>query len=238
MADFPTGWPTNGPLDFEYQTYLLLAYLQRVEGSFRRVELYPELSELIEHYRQIQELQTNKNQLSNALPKSIRNLDLQNLKINYQEEDNEPALKELDEILGFAVANMQVSLDYGRKCFDKVVQELAITCIGLMPLHKNDGYVFLQNGDRKFLQIYQFSYRSFYENGERFGSLKWEFVEEQELGLLNTVDSLKLNLITRFDYLPNPATFWLKSARELPYEETLLPVAKRRILRELVPKAA
>jgi hypothetical protein len=45
--------------------------------------------------------------------------------------------------------------------------------------------------------------------------------------------SIKMELIEERDDLPNPATYCFQTDRVFPYQETLLPVAKRRFIRYL-----
>jgi hypothetical protein len=49
--------------------------------------------------------------------------------------------------------------------------------------------------------------------------------------------SVKLKLIEERKDLPNPATFFFDTDLALPYQETLLPVAKRRMMRVLAEEA-
>ena len=230
MADLPKNWPTDGPLDFEYQFYTLMAYLQSVEEHFNKQELYPALSKLLEHYRQLVKLQHEKQQINQALPKALKGIDFANLKLQYQVENLAEWVGVIDEILEQGMPRLQTSVKQGQVLFDELMQLLKISGVGVMPINRSEGYVLLQNGNSKLLGIYRYCYRTFSENGERFGSLQWELLEKQELSLLNTVDSLKMYLITQYKDLPNPATFWLRTAQPLPHEATLLPLAKRKIL--------
>ena len=60
MATLSKNWITEKLIDFEYKKYLLLAYLQQVSGQFDETRLYPSLSELIEHYKNVVSLRENK----------------------------------------------------------------------------------------------------------------------------------------------------------------------------------
>jgi len=50
--------------------------------------------------------------------------------------------------------------------------------------------------------------------------------------------SIKLELVKERRDLPNPATFFFDSSVAFPYEETMLPVVKRRLLRHLTEETA
>jgi hypothetical protein len=53
MERLKDGWLTEGLIDFEYKKYQLMAYFKHVKESFNRVELYPFLSDLVFHYRNL-----------------------------------------------------------------------------------------------------------------------------------------------------------------------------------------
>ena len=60
MPSLSTNWITEKHIDFEYKKYVLLAYLQHVSAHFTENKLYPDLSELITHYRNVLSLKENK----------------------------------------------------------------------------------------------------------------------------------------------------------------------------------
>ena len=60
MDQLKENWLTEGLVDFEYKKYLLLAYLKKVKESFTRMELYPFLSDLVFHHRNLMAIKENK----------------------------------------------------------------------------------------------------------------------------------------------------------------------------------
>ena len=71
MEKLSKDWLTQGLVDFEYKKYLLLAYLQTVKKSFSKVELYPFLSDLVFHYRNLVAVKENKALIRDSFPKEI-----------------------------------------------------------------------------------------------------------------------------------------------------------------------
>jgi hypothetical protein len=47
---------------------------------------------------------------------------------------------------------------------------------------------------------------------------------------MNTFENIKLDLVKRYKHLPNPATYLVESKYVLPLEETLLPIAKKKVV--------
>jgi hypothetical protein len=58
-------------------------------------------------------------------------------------------------------------------------------------------------------------------------------VETTERSLASTYESLKLILIRKYNELPNPAAYLVLSKLKFPYVQTLMPVAKRLLVKEI-----
>ena len=72
------------------------------------------------------------------------------------------------------------------------------------------------------------------EEGERHRALRTVHCKtvEQE-GLDVHPSDVKLDLLEERRDLPTPATYFLNTVLNVPYQETLLPVVKRRLIRHL-----
>ena len=84
MENLKENWLTEGLVDFEYKKYVLLAYLKHVKDSFKRVELYPILSDLVLHYRNLISLRDSKSLITDRFPKELSLEHINNLEINYR----------------------------------------------------------------------------------------------------------------------------------------------------------
>ena len=60
MKQLSETWFAEGRIDFELKKYTLLAYLQQVNQYFTESKLYPQLSDVIFHYNNLQALKENK----------------------------------------------------------------------------------------------------------------------------------------------------------------------------------
>lgn len=235
----PEDWLTQGLIDFEYKKYLLLAYLQEVQHSFDRQALYPILAELVEHYRRLTKLQESKSSLQDAMPKKLKGADWQRLQLFYERMVQDDSLmQELDAILDFALPQIKRALDKGKTIYDYVESQVSLTPVGIYPLYAREGYLMVQERMKVEMQIYRYQVQVFQQEGERYGGINLEYLEQQPLSLMNTCERIKLDLVRKYRDLPNPATFWLNSELECPLEETLLPVAKRQLVKKVLTQAA
>jgi hypothetical protein len=70
--------------------------------------------------------------------------------------------------------------------------------------------------------------------GEKYRSLKTSLVKSVADSIIRQpAQTLKMELVQEYPELPNPATYAISTDLDFPFQETILPVAKRRLLRHL-----
>jgi hypothetical protein len=231
MEKLSKDWITNGLIDFEYKKYVLLAYLQQVRVDFDEVKLYPGLSDLLERYQDALTFQKRKNLMKSGFPKEISRIDIEKLKILYQEmiEDSD-LMNQLEEIVEYALPKMNDTLKLGKEIYEQVEAKLKIEPIGIMPLYVDEGYLLMELGNNKQTDVYQYKVSKFSYSGEGYKSVYLEFLESIRRGIGDTFEGIKLHLIRAYKALPNPATFLINSEQQFPVKETLMPITKRLVL--------
>lgn len=240
MAALKEDWVTDGLIDFEYKKYLLLSYCQQVNEKFDQRELYPILDDLIFHYNNLQTLRKNKQILYKQFPKALSKADFQQLKLTYKRivKDDE-MMKEIEDIILFAIPHFKDMLNMGKELYEEVAQHLKIETVGIIPMKLYEGYVFINEFQKKDTQVYSYQVTIFESPQERYRGISTTYMETIRRSPVQTYESIKRDIIRQYKDLPNPATFLVDVLTPCPFEETLLPVAKRALVRriaELVPE--
>jgi hypothetical protein len=114
-----------------------------------------------------------------------------------------------------------------------VEDKLNIFPVGLIPLETKEGYFFLSDGKVRDTKVYQYSLSIFEKHNEKYRSIKTEFIADWERNLVNTYEQIKSELIRHRTNLPNPAVYGIETELSFPIEETLLPIAKRSLVKYL-----
>ncbi len=227
-------WITEGLLDFEYKKYMLLAYLQEVSKSFDQSKLYPFLSDLVAHYNNIILLKENKQQVSNGFPKKISRIDLQNFKLHYESIiANDEYMEVIEEITNYAIPLFKRHLQLGTELYDFVEDKINIFPVGVMPIHNSEGYLFIKTNPKKATQVFEYTITIFESANEKFRGIKTQYLTSYKSSTANTFENIKYYLIKNFKKLPNPATYALESQLDFPLYETILPIAKRALVKEI-----
>jgi hypothetical protein len=232
MINLPNDWITSGLVDFEYKKYQLLAYLKQVKAHFRDYKLYPFLAELIFHYNNIKMLQQNKRFIRDGFPKTMTGADFEKLKINYKQvlEDDE-IMSELEEIMSFAAPKIQEVLEMGRTAYDFAESSITINQVGLTAIYNNEGYAIIKEDSNSDLMIYRYTITIFESSEETYKGVSFNLVEKKQKSSFESYENIKVALAKSYTDLPNPATYSLEYNSILPYEDTVLPIAKRMLVR-------
>ncbi len=225
-------WFMEGYIDYELQKYRLLAYLQEVRNAFNETKLYPQLADIVFHYNNLIAFRNNKRFLQDQFPKQVSMLDMQKLEIVYERMlvDGE-LMQELEQITQFAIDEMKETISEGAELYDLVERKMFVEPVGIMPLYRSEGYVFLSYGAHSEVRIYNYTVTMFEHKDARFKGLRLAYMDSRVKSLANTYEQIKLDIIRTYRALPNPAVYKVESQLKVPFNETLLPVAKRMLMR-------
>ena len=75
MEQLKHDWLTEGLIDFEYKKYILLAYLKDIRKRFDVNQLYPFMSDLVFHYRNILKVKESKKLMYENFPETLSKAD-------------------------------------------------------------------------------------------------------------------------------------------------------------------
>lgn len=239
MKQLSETWFAEGYIDFELKKYTLLAYLQEVSKYFNENKLYPQLADIVFHYNNLSAFRENKKYLQEQFPKKFTGIQLQKLQFLYEQmiEDDE-VMQELENIIQYSSKKMRSAIQDGAEIYEFVEGKMIINPVGLVPLDNNEGYFFLSNGSQKTTMIYQYRLSIFEKHDEKYRSIKTVFIDIWRRSISNTYEQIKLELIRNRGELPNPAVYSIETELTFPVEETLLPVAKRSLVRFISSEAA
>jgi hypothetical protein len=232
MTKLHNDWLTEGIFDFEYKKYVLMAYLQHINGEFNSNRLYPYLQELKLHLNSCQNLQTNKDAIRNSFPKKLKGMDLSAARLVYEDTLHDDVyLSQLNYILDFAIPRFSKAMEEGSDRFSEVGENIRISPVGIVPLRTEEGYLFFLNNYERMIIIFRYQLALYNEMRER--CLKTVFVDSVRTNVGTTLEQIKIDLTRKFKAWPNPATYMIESKYNYPLQETLLPVVQRLMVKQM-----
>lgn len=226
-------WLLKEPLDFEFNKYTLLDYLQKCEKRFDAFEIYPDFVELSLHLANLQSLiKENTLLLTNKKFESCDDEIL--LKELYPKKPRELTTQEEEEL--------DKTIRYsGNKLFDAFNQAKSIWNLAYdnvtINLRKNKsnlgygkGYLFYYRKSDDRILVWEYDIKKI--KGDDVNSKTY-------LNLIFEDSPIDMTLPTILDnfsswnnqsYYQELPVFEMKTSQEFPMEATLIPIVKRKIM--------
>ena len=239
MKSLSETWFAEGRIDFELKKYTLLAYLQEVNKYFNENKLYPQLGDIIFHYNNIVAFRENKKYLQEHFPKKLTGIQMEKLQLLYQQliEDDE-LMQELEDIIQYSAGQIKTMIHSGTEIYEFVEENINITPVGLLPLDTQEGYFFLSTGKAYATKVYYYRLSIFEKHDEKYRSIRTAFIDHRQRSISSTYEHIKSELIRHRRDLPNPAVYSIETELSFAVDETLLPIAKRSVVKFLTANAA
>jgi len=220
-------WMFKKPLDFEYNKYTLLDYLQKCESTLNKMELYPDFIELSLHLANVQSIYKQKKLLTT--------------KKKFESCDDEILVRDLTQTpFGDLTQEENIELEKtitysGIKLFDtfnfaKSIWNLVYDNVDVF-LRKNKdnlsqkrGFVFFVRKETGNLIVWQYVIK---KQNRDFEKLVLHQIFEGsiiETGISQAIDST--TSFSNYNKLP---IFEVKCSQYFPMEQTFLPMIKRKL---------
>jgi len=222
--------------DFEKRQYQVLSVLKKITNDFQRNCIYPHLSHLIDIYRMLNEIRQRLEDLKNKFPKRIKKIDFLNSKIEHEVifEDNSD-LQQVERLIEWALPYIKAKIEEGKTIYEFVSDEIVLEEVGIVPNYTDEGYMFVPDNEESKLVLYQYEVSIFQRAHDKYRLLKTNFLKAVEQGDARlSPNSVKLALMDEYKELPNPATYSFQTTLNFPFDATIFPVVKRKLLQQLV----
>lgn len=210
-----TNWIFDGVIDAELKQYVLLGYFQKLNKQLEEMKVYPMFTEITLHLANVQNIiKNNKIIYTDKVLSSIddeltfKDLKTKELPILLVSEQ-----VQLQEILKYSVAKLQDYFDIIKSVWTVVYDAIeVISILNEDNLESKKGYFYTKSNN--IIDIWEYNIRKF--KGENKTTFKQ--IEDP---------NLYTHLISTENELP---TFYIHCEKEVPFEETLLPLMKRKVL--------
>jgi hypothetical protein len=219
----------------ERTRFEILGGLQKIRSNFHHNKIYPDLAMLIDLHTSLQTITDNAETLQRKYPRTLKEIDFEERKLIYNDvpihDDNFDSIREL---IDWAMPYIQTAMEEGATMFEFVEENLSLEVVGILPSYLEEGYAFVPDNASGVLHVIRYEVSIFTGASEQYRSLKTTLVKSvPRLTILQPAQKLKLELLQEYPELPNPATYSFDTDLDFPFQETILPVAKRRLLRHL-----
>lgn len=225
----------GGGSDVETKQYQVLHSLKEYYNELSHNRLYPAFKELVDVTSTLESLVEQKGGLDESFPQQLRGVDLGHHHLIYDSlTPADPDFQRVFDLIAWALPLLKKAVDEGIGIYHFVDEHITIEEVGLMPVYKQEGYWAVPDTKGRKLYLLRYEVSLFSSSTERYRQLKTKVLETIELSLLRkTPEELKLDVIGKYPDLPNPAMYLCETDLDFPYESTILPIAKRKLMTQL-----
>lgn len=221
--------------DVERTQYQVLAGLQKVRNAFSNNRIYPHLAHLINLYRSLETVLEQSEQFRTPWTGRMKGIDLENQTVQYEWPDlDRDQIASVEALIQWALPKIQEAIEEGKAIYEFVEDNLEVETVGIVPSYVQEGYLMVPNREQSKLHVLRYTLSIYREDDERYRTLKTVLCKTlPQQGADRSPSTIKMELIEERRDLPNPATYFFQTDLAFPFEETLLPIVKRRFLRQL-----
>lgn len=221
--------------DFEKRQYLILSELKKISSEFQYYKIYPHLGTLVELRRILVDVIERLDDLRNKFPKRIDKIDWVNQTIEHEVVFVDGTdLTAVEDLINWALPEIERVIHEGAAIHKFVEKDLSVEHVGILPNYREEGYFFVPDNSKNKLNLFRFEVSIFQSSEDQFRSLKTRFLKAVQQGNARlSPGSLKLELIREENELPNPATYAFDTTLDFSFNQTILPVAKRKLMETL-----
>lgn len=214
--------------DAEAARYRVLAGLKEAHTAFVRSLVYPHLADLIRLRRALRDLLDGVEHYREGRTGRIKGVDWESQEVLFDPPDGEAPLL-AEDLAHWALPQLTKVIEEGRTLFEFVDEHAALEAVGVVPAYQDEGYLILPD-EAGNLFVLRYTMSALTGEDGKYRSLRTRPVAA-DLPPLAPPRTWKVRLVERYPDLPRPATFRLDADVAFPLEATMLPIAKRKLLR-------
>ena len=227
MSNLDKDWFSNGIIDLEYKQYILLNYIQGVNSLFLQNKLYPSMSDLKSLKKEMEKYRSDFNSFTESFPKDIVGINRSGIVYQPRIKNNLPELDTIIDIINYSLPIIKQTISEGKEIYSFFEDMLEIEPVGLEVENNTEGYILVRM-NREVI-VYKYN-ANFFTLTRR--DLKLTEVDKFMSSLSNNIGKIKNKLEKKYK-TPASATYFVDVDIDLPIEETVLPIIKRKFVSDI-----
>lgn len=226
---------TGAVYDVERTQYQILAGLKRARDAFAHNCVYPHLAHLVKLYTSLQTVLESSERVRTAQNGRVTGIDLEKQELTYEWPELENAdMSVVESLIRWSLPRIQDTIEEGKAVYEFVEDNLDLETVGIVPSYVQEGYLMVPDREADELHVLRYTLSIFTDDDQRFRTLKTVHCKTVDQASVDVhPSSVKLDLVAERRDLPNPATYLFQTDVPVPYEQTLLPIVKRRLLQHI-----
>lgn len=230
MVNFANNWLFRPHFDYEYKSYQILGYAQRLQSQFAAHKFFPYLLEVKQQLEALNTFQRHKDAFEAGAQGEVEKIDWQELKlVRAALGRNDDFWEEVEAVMNFASQNFEKCRIQGESELLKVEEAIQVSEVGLTNYTIPSGCIFFRKPYTT--RLYSFDLRIVRRPNpdESFKDVKTTYLDEIKTGLVTNYGNLKWKFL-KSDAAHGQNAYLVETASEIPHIETLMPIVKTILL--------
>ncbi len=223
--------------DYEWSQYKVLSILKNYNIELHSNKVFPTFNDLKEAYNNLSQIIKQKDEYQKFLSQKFHSENDEDVDDEIREikaKVIDPKVHIVFEFIEWALPKIKEALEEAKAISEFIEENISIKEIGLISLYNNEGYLIIPNNKLKNTNVYRFENYIFSPSGIEINTLRTKFISSyNEISLDILPMKIKLDLMNKFKDLPNPATYNCETDLDFPFEESILPIAKKKLIKKL-----
>ncbi len=225
----------GGGRDFETRQYHVLNCLKEYYAEFSHNRLYPAFKDLVDVTTTLEGLVEKKEGMEGSFPQHLTGVDVERQQLIYDSAtESDPEFQRAMDLIVWSLPHLKKAIGEAINIYHFVDEHIVIEEVGIMPVYKKEGYWIVPDAKGRRLYLLRYEVSLFSSSNEKYRQLKTKVLETFEFETIHKApETLKLEVIEKYHDLPNPAMYMCETDIDFPYEATILPIAKRKLITQL-----
>jgi len=222
--------------DWERNQYTLLSRVKQWESNFRKNKIYPFLNESIELHHTLGDILQENLESKWWLEKEVGQQAANNRYSIYEKAQH--ISQQLNNLLSFVEWALKLNrpvMEEGMIIREFIENNLLIEALHKEPNFRGKGYFALNDNNKEVLNIYYYELKYAWMDDETGHNLNIKPVRSIPLSVVNQdVEELMDDFLKYSQPLHKPMAYIFRNDLDLPYEESIYPVAEELLLVNLM----
>lgn len=218
-------WFIEDNIDVEYQYYIFKDFIKKIETEVDQNKIFPAINILTEELKNLNYVKRNMKKFKKEV--TSRKVIVEGGTMKYKIEAPDDNLSSyLEEIFQFTIPDIEDLLSYAEDKFRGYLNGIVIKKTGIIPIDFERGFAVI-NLNNSLYKIIQFHYiKGIYDAKEKQIGINIKEVFSGE-------DVDECTQYIKDEKTKNDYVVYMSSEHSQPYQETILPAIKRKIMKHL-----
>ncbi len=221
----------NSEQDWELKQYTILSLIQSYQKNFKNLKLYPSLASLMHLSSVLKNLVKNKDSINVCVSKEIKLTGIKNKNVLIKNiKPGTGDIKDLQELVKWSLPQIESILNEGMIIYNFVYENITLSLLNDCGVTGDSGYLVIPDNKSNNICLIHYELVLFKNHLKPEKTLRTTLIRTYKNHDDKSLTDLKNELKLLNHSGKEKPVFSLNTDLDFPFSETILPIAKRKLL--------